>query len=294
MRQVKDVRLGDHLCLAFAHEAEQREVASAFVTAGLERGERVLYFTDGPTGDRVRRWLEESGVDVAEAMATGRLGIRSAEDTYLAAGRFDPDAMIDALREEVDRSLAAGFAGFRVSGEMGWALRGMAGAERLEEYERRVTALFDEGVSAAICLYDTRVFPADRLSALIGSHPGRVQMNALVHEGPLRVIPSFDPAGSRVLRVAGAIDHDSATAWSAALRGAIGGNGLGGDLQIDMSELEFIDVAGLRALVRTAGELEDGRRLRVTRLAPRLNEIVRLVGWDQTTGLIIDAESFPS
>ncbi|WP_229803305.1 MEDS domain-containing protein [Planobispora rosea] len=79
-----------------------------------------LTFTDGPAGDRVRRWLRDSGVDVAEATAAGRLDIRSADDGCLVSGRFDPDAMITALRDEIGRSLSAGFAGFRVGGEMGW------------------------------------------------------------------------------------------------------------------------------------------------------------------------------
>lgn len=58
MRHVKDVKLGDHLCLAFSHEDEQREVASAFVARGLERRERVVYFAGGPADERVRRRLE--------------------------------------------------------------------------------------------------------------------------------------------------------------------------------------------------------------------------------------------
>ncbi|GAA3444378.1 MEDS domain-containing protein [Planomonospora venezuelensis] len=287
MRQVKDVRLGDHLCLAFTHEAEQREVSVTFVTAGLARGERVLYLTDDPTPDRVRHWLEEAGVDVAAVTAAGQLGVRPAREGYLVSGRFDPDAMITALRGEVAGSLAAGFSGFRISGEMGWALRGVAGAERLEEYERRITALFHEGMSAAICQYDTRVFPPDRLDALTGCHPEQVQMNALLQDGPLRVTPAFDSEGRPVLRVSGAIDRDTAAAWDAALQSAVGEDG---DVRVDMGGLEFIDVAGLRVLVRTAAALPDGRCLRVLRLAPALDKVIRMVGWDRTSGLVIDSE----
>ncbi|GII05169.1 MEDS domain-containing protein [Planobispora takensis] len=285
MRQVKDVQLGDHLCLAFAHEAEQREVACAFVVAGLARGERVLCLTDGPGVDRVGRWLREAGVDVTAATADGQLGVRAAEDSYLAGDRFDPDAMIAALRSEADASLRAGFTGFRVSGEMSWALREVAGAGRLEEYERRVTALFDEGMSAAICQYDTRVFPAERLRALIGCHPERVQPDALLQDGPLRITPGVDPGGQPVLRVSGMIDRSTTTAWSTALRTVTGGQG---DVRIDMSELEFIDVAGLRTLADAAAALPAGRCLHVLQLAPALREVIRMVGWDRTRGLVIE------
>lgn len=289
MRHVKDVKLGDHLCLAFSHEDEQREVASAFVSAGLERRERVVYFTDGPAPGRVRHWLEDAGIDVTSAMRRGQLDILSSDDGYLSSGRFDADAMITTLRHEIEAGLEAGFTGFRVSGEMSWALRDVPGAEQLERYERRVTALFAEGLSAAICQYDTRLFPADRLDALAGSHSDDVRMNALFHDGQLRVVPSFDAVGGRVLRVIGTIDHRNTTVLSTILDADSSA-----DVRLDMAGLEFIDVAGLRDLAHTAARLPRGRRLLVLNLAPMLGEVVRLVGWDRTPGLILDSEAVPA
>ncbi|MGW0811491.1 MEDS domain-containing protein [Nonomuraea sp. NPDC002799] len=231
MRQVKDVQLGDHLCLAFTHEAEQREVAAAFITAGLERGERVLYVTDGRATERVRAWLSAAGVDAAAVMAAGQFGVHSAQDGYLSAGRFDPDEMIKALRTEVDASLKAGFSGFRVSGEMSWALAEASGAERLEDFERRVTALFQEGLSAAICQYDMRLFRPDHLADLVGCHSGRVQMNAIFQQGSLHVLPAFDADGALVLQVIGEIDRTTAGTWSAVLETAGEGDG---DVRMDL------------------------------------------------------------
>jgi anti-anti-sigma factor len=193
--------------------------------------------------------------------------------------------MIAVLRGEIDASLSAGLAGFRVAGEMGWALRRVPGAERLEEYERRVTALFDEGLSAAICQYDTRRFPAERVRRLVGCHAGSVEMDALFHGGPLLVALAYDSAGERVLRVRGTIDRGTDAGWRGALETAAG---WGGDVRVDMTDLEFIDVAGLRGLVQAAARLPDGRRLRVRNLAPALGGVVRLVGWDRTPGLVID------
>ncbi|GAA3315694.1 hypothetical protein [Nonomuraea dietziae] len=61
MRQIKDVKLGDHVCLAFAHEAEQRAVVTAFLAGGLESRERVLYFKYRRCPARIGcvSWLEE-------------------------------------------------------------------------------------------------------------------------------------------------------------------------------------------------------------------------------------------
>ncbi|MCK2212232.1 MEDS domain-containing protein [Actinomadura sp. ATCC 31491] len=285
MRQVKDVRLGDHVCLAFAHEAEQRAVAGAFVSAGLDRGERVMYFTDDPAPDGVRDWLAEAGVDVSGAVASGRLEVLTAADSYLGPGRFDPDLMIALLRTTVGDSLAAGFAGLRVTGEMSWALRELPGAERLEDYERRVTGLFAEGDSAALCQYDARRFPAHRLTGLRCCHPGEVRMDDLADGERLRVTPSYEPGGELVLRLRGTIDRNTAPAWHAVLDHAAGA---GGDVWVDLSELEFIDVAGTRALARAAGRMSDGHRLRVRHASAALRKVLRLTGWDGATGLSIE------
>ncbi|MFI6511982.1 MEDS domain-containing protein [Streptosporangium sp. NPDC050855] len=293
VRQVRDVRPGDHLYSAFSHESEQREVVTAFVGDGLESGERVLYLTDDPAGERVRRWLGSAGIDTAAATRTGRLTLRSAEDGYLPSGRFDVDATIAMLRREVDSCLAAGFTGFRVSGEMGWALRGAPGTELLDTYERRVTALFDEGLSAAICQYDTRLFPSGRLDALVGCHHDGVQANALFHDGRLRITPGSAPSGAPLLRVAGIVDQDNIAALRTALE-ALLRDGPDDDVRLDMADLEFIDVAGLRDLASTAALLPRGRHLRMLNLAPMLGEVVRLVGWDRTPGLILDPEVVPA
>ncbi|MGW0917130.1 MEDS domain-containing protein [Streptomyces sp. NPDC002784] len=44
---------GDHLCLAFADDAEKCRVVTAYVLGGLRRGERVMYFADQSTPEQV-------------------------------------------------------------------------------------------------------------------------------------------------------------------------------------------------------------------------------------------------
>ncbi|WP_250031034.1 STAS domain-containing protein [Paractinoplanes maris] len=55
----------------------------------------------------------------------------------------------------------------------------------------------------------------------------------------------------------------------------------GTSLTIDLSELTFIDGAGLRALARTADHLHSqGRQLRLDRPSPHLHRLLTLVGLD--------------
>ncbi|MFJ4680324.1 MULTISPECIES: MEDS domain-containing protein [unclassified Kitasatospora] len=284
-RQVRDMGQGDHLCLAFDDDEEQRRVVTAYLRDGLERGERVVYYADQCTPRQVLDWLREAGTDPGEALSDGRLQVTTAGAGYLAAGPFDPDAMVAALNREVADALAAGYTGFRVSGEMGWALRGVPGAERLAEYERKVDAVFAAGRASAICQYDARRFDAAALHAFGRAHPGMVEAVPLHSSSTLRLVPSFH-RGRRSLRVEGDVDFHSAEALAAALRTA---EGWPGDITVDTGNLHFLDLAGIRALVRTAERLSPGRRLHVVDLDPMLQHVISVVGWDQEPALAVTA-----
>ncbi|SDD80519.1 MEDS domain-containing protein [Streptomyces prasinopilosus] len=289
-RRVQDMDHGDHLCLAFTDDAEQRRVVTAYLTAGLHRGERVVYFADRLAPREVLDWLAASGTDPRPAVEGGRLVVTTADDSYLATGSFDADGMVAALEREVDQSLTAGCTGFRVSGEMGWALRRVPGADRLAAYETEVNRVFTGRRASAVCQYDARRFAPDRLGHLYDCHPGAVEPEPLHHDGTLRLVPSFR-GGRRSLRVVGSVDHRTTDALADALETA---SAWPGDIQVDMRALEFIDLSGVRALARAAARLEDGRRLHVVELAPLLRRVIGMAGFDEIPALVVTARESPA
>ncbi|WP_225638800.1 MEDS domain-containing protein [Streptomyces solaniscabiei] len=284
-RQVQDMDHGDHLCLAFADDAAQRRVVTSYLTSGLDRGERVMYFADQRAPREVLDWLTTAGTDPRPALDKGQLVVTTAEDSYLAAGSFDPDGMVAALQQEVRDSLTAGYSGFRVSGEMGWALRPVPGAELLADYETKVNQVFAGRPASAVCQYDARRFTPEQLDHLHGCHPGEVEAEPLHHDSTLRLVPSFRH-GHRSLRVVGSVDHRTTRALADALETAMSWPG---DIQVDMRELEFIDLSGVRALAHAAARLEGDRRLHVVELAPLLCQVIGMVGFDETPALVVTA-----
>ncbi|MFC4116790.1 STAS domain-containing protein [Nonomuraea zeae] len=115
-------------------------------------------------------------------------------------------------------------------------------------------------------------------------------MDALFHDGSLCVFPVLADDGSLTLRLEGSIDRTTSPAWRSALMCATGREG---DVVVDMADVEFIDVAGLRELVSVALSLPAGRRLRVRRLAPAMAKVVRLAGWDGVFGLVLEEAGRP-
>jgi anti-sigma B factor antagonist len=74
----------------------------------------------------------------------------------------------------------------------------------------------------------------------------------------------------------GEVDLATVAAFEQALEGGIGS---GCDLVVDLSDLTFIDAAGLRALAEAAYRVSrDGRRLQLVRPTRNLGRLLRLVG----------------
>jgi anti-anti-sigma regulatory factor len=101
------------------------------------------------------------------------------------------------------------------------------------------------------------------------------------------------------LRITGAIDYYNADAVASAVSGELrtGAHGAAalsdatsgnGDLHIDVSQLEFTDVSGIRALVQVAENAGDGRRLVLRGLPPRIRMVMAVVGWGDLPNLVIE------
>ena len=211
-------------------------------------------------------------------MARGQLEVRPATEDH-----FDPDALVVGIRHAVRDARAAGFQGLRLTGEMSWALRSLPGAERLHEYESGVASTVTGSDDlAAICQYDERLFDKADFSGLVALHPGLVSVDPLHDDRRLRIVPTYSPRG---LRIHGTVDELTAAPFAEALAHTAGWPER--IVVIDFTELRFIDVAGIRALVRAAEALPPDRTLQVRHLTPTLRNVLRIVGWDTTPGLSI-------
>jgi anti-anti-sigma regulatory factor len=286
-RQVRKVRLGDHLCLPFSSDDEQREVLTTYIVDGLARGERVIYYADQTGPDVIGSWLADSGIETSRMIDEGRLQIRPMGN-HVFDGRFEPDVVITTLSGEMRQARDAGYPGLRVSGEMTYELRPVADERALIEFERRLSRVFHSRELAAICQYDQRLFDEASVAGVIACHAEVVQIDPLHDDRRLRIIPTYAPRG---IRIVGVVDVLTVGALTTTLHLAT--RWPEQNLHLNLAELEFIDVAGVRAIVRTAASLEPGRCLIIEQLAPGLRKVFEIVGWDRTPGLRFSGEVDP-
>jgi anti-anti-sigma regulatory factor len=151
---------------------------------------------------------------------------------------------------------------------MGQSVTGAPGAERLHEYERRLDAL-DNGRHVLLCQYDHGQFAPGALATLAGSHDVDLapELAAIGREG---VLAAARVRSGESLRFAGELDYDAAEAVARTLAAPDLG-----PLRLDLADIEFIDVSGMRALRSRAG-----RPLIITAASPTVRRLLTLLAWD--------------
>lgn len=242
---------GDHVCLVPTSDDDVHSALVGFVRQGLEAGDRVWCVLDGTAPDTLLRLLHQAAIPADRALAAGQLAIHRAEDTYYRGRRFEPARMVDLVHGAVDEALAAGFPGFRLTGEMGWAATAVPGAERLLEYEAEVHHVFTRRPAAALCHYDPALFDPRVLAAALELHAS-VLATGGPGEGMSAVTPLTDGVG---LTLCGELDLDHRELLHEAVDRL---RSMPGDVHLRLGELEFIDVgcaAELFSLTRRTGRL---------------------------------------
>jgi signal transduction histidine kinase len=170
-RELQRMGHGDHLCLVYESPEEQWEAIIPFMAEGLARNEACLYVLDDRELEEVRQAFLDRGVDVEAHERSGQLVFATKREAYLRSGVFDPEAMIAFLEKTVQEAMAAGRTGFRVTGEMTWALGRECGCERLVEYEARLSHFFPGNRVVAICQYNRKRFSAEMIRDVLRTHP---------------------------------------------------------------------------------------------------------------------------
>jgi hypothetical protein len=248
------LRHGDHACAVHGSAPWQRRRAVDFVREGLAAGDRVCYFATDSSPQSLSTALTRAESTLGTAIAERRLVVIAAGQSYIAAGKFETERMIDGLHECIDAALVAGFGGVRFAGEMDWIAGARVPLAELVDYEHQVSELYASRPVVGLCHYDSRLFDPVVLAAVRNVHP--VVLLEPQQEAMFEL--STEPLG---LRINGEVD----IANHAELRRALEtletlGRDLGaGECQLELTGLSFMDIGGVHQLIRFARQFPGGR-----------------------------------
>lgn len=170
-RALNETRPHDHLCLIYETEREQFDATVEFIKIGLARNERCIYIVDESPIGRVLNAMRAQGIAVEQAMDSGALIITNQQDTYLQQGIFDPDRMINTLKDAIIDAKRDGFSALRATGEMTWILGGHPGVDRLTEYEAKLNLVIPYHDMLGICQYNRQQLSPEVIRDVIRTHP---------------------------------------------------------------------------------------------------------------------------
>ncbi|WP_326557531.1 MEDS domain-containing protein [Micromonospora sp. NBC_01796] len=249
---------GDHACLTFSDPDERVDIVAAFVAEGLERGSKVVCFTDSIQPTRMLGELALRGVPALDPFERGQLVMVGSDQSWLVDLPLTGAKMVGILARELGRAGREGYADLRVTMDMCWATRPVAAVEELLAFESAAAGLFADGRLTAICQYDRETFDPITLAFAADAHSKVVAAAAYHDDALLRICRQHRPPG---IRIAGELDYSRLDPLRQALAEALR---LDDDIHVNLTKLRFIDVTAATAIAQAALTLPRERRMIVT------------------------------
>jgi ABC-type transporter Mla MlaB component len=261
------IRPGEHACCRFGSASDRSRVVASVVGHVLRRGDRAVYLHDRLDADELISDLADADEAVGTALECGQLVVRSPR-IHTVEGTFDIDFLLGWCSDERDRSLADGYEGLTLILEIGASI---TDAQALEDYEHRLDALAGPA-TAILCIYDpSRVAPSSAVASLhdvdLAPELGPVGREGYLEAAYLR---------SGALRLAGELDFDAVPILTDVLRAHRRGS-----LALDLADLHFVDVAGMRGLRGRPGE----RSIAIVAASEAVRRLSDLMRWDMDPGI---------
>ncbi len=182
------VPVGSHICQIFCDDEERSESLLNFLLAGLQAGERAACFSEKTDGQAVREFLAENGLAYDELENRKAITTAGTSEVYFQENVFDPDRMLETLAAFHTESGELGFPVARVIGEMMPEIKGVAGGDRLLEYESRVSLLLRDHPITTVCQYDANSFDGATVMDILKVHPQMIVGGKVVHN-PFHIPP---------------------------------------------------------------------------------------------------------
>jgi anti-anti-sigma regulatory factor len=245
VEDVPEAAAADHLCWVYADDAAFDEAAREFLVGGLARGERVLC-----VGQRVIDSLGTLGrpaVDVADLIARGTVETLTLAEAYEAAGPFLPEQQLAYYDAATRRAKDDGYRGLRVIAEVSDLAADPDQLPELLRWEHLADEYAAHGSGfSAMCAYRADL-AADALGDVASVHP---LLRASEEFSSFRLYAEGDH-----LSLVGTVDVFSVDRLTRVLSATrVKDDGV----VLDVTGLDFVDVAGCRALARWAAGLDPG------------------------------------
>ncbi len=149
---VRNLKVGSHGIFFYRSPHEKHEVAFNFLQAGIEKGEGAVYIASQETSTRIRRHMEDFGLNVESLERDGVLRVFDSDGWYLVDGEVNASRTLMLGQHVFDEAMKIGLKGLRGCGETSCFFEYRKEKE-LVEYELGIGRKLDLPATT-LCAYD--------------------------------------------------------------------------------------------------------------------------------------------
>lgn len=227
-RPLTDLPAGSHVCWVVDDQAAYSDEAGGLLAGGAALNQKLVAF--GPEGSASLAAVGAEAAIVADPHVA-----------FLDRGPLTADTMFAVFREQSALARHEGYDGLRVVADMDWLLPGRPTTASIVGFELLLDRVVGELGATVVCAYRCSSFDTEAVHGALAVHPTRLGPG----EPPqFRMVAGPDGTW----RLSGEVD----VAVTAAFAAAFGAAASGPTCVIDVTGLDFVDVAGMRVIAQAA------------------------------------------
>lgn len=249
------LRPRNHVCWVVSEPATYLESATALLREAPDFSQKAMVF--GP----------EKSDALAKLAPLAKAAIDPRTEV-LGGGELDPEKMFTMFREQTELARAEGYRGLRVVADMDWVTAALPHTDIAVSFELMLGALAKDLEASIVCAYRPTSFDTSAIAAMLSVH--EIALGA-------EESPQFKIFGDGMSRwhLSGEVDIAVASTFETAISRITRDGGC----LIDVSGLEYIDVAGMRQIAQAARV--SAEPIRLVGVPPMLRRMWNLAGFEE-------------
>ncbi|MCX6730922.1 MAG: MEDS domain-containing protein, partial [Candidatus Roizmanbacteria bacterium] len=94
---IKDIKLGDHICSIYQNKEQQFSFVVPFLMDGLMNKNKCIYVAGENSKEEVIFQFENAGFKITDYINSKQLEVVLAKDIYLEGGVFKPEGLLNTI-----------------------------------------------------------------------------------------------------------------------------------------------------------------------------------------------------
>ncbi|MCG2782567.1 MAG: PAS domain S-box protein, partial [Candidatus Altiarchaeales archaeon] len=184
---IGEVPWGTHLCQFYQTREDLIDILVPYFKAGLENNEFCMWVTSEPLGmEEAKRAMRRAVPQFDLYLQKGQIEIIPHTEWYLKDGTFDLNRVLDAWVDKLNRALAKGYDGMRLTGNTAWLEK--RDWKSFADYEEAIDNAIGKHRMLAICTYSLDKCGASEIIDVVSNH----QFALIRREGEWELIESSE------------------------------------------------------------------------------------------------------